>query len=518
MGEENFKNALKTDIDLLTEAANKNNGLIHIANIGRGFNYWLLEHSGIIPETAKSHNDREKISSLISPQIHPIQYQRAYMNFVMPDNKEFYDKSLEAKFKIAAELFRADIYAKRELVLEMSSELEDPDLLKELDEIKNRPLPYWYIDIVQEMTDLYQLLHDYASAPDLITEPIREELKAHALKVLEHYPKIEWEPYRLKYLEILEQYKEPNFETKPLTRIKSRRTSLSTSKAAREQGQIALWGEGGGDVIIDKKKNISIEAVILPSGTELTCFERELQDAIGSLHQLSLNEVVKSKGEKDMNGWTLAQIYREFAGLTEKEKVNQRQEQQVKEAIEKMRAVEAEINFKSQATSHKNLKIKPDEAYLRGPLVAADYVFIRAGGRIKEGYRFTRAPLFYEYSKKIKQVATIDKELLNTNLNAITHKIEGNKKTRNNSDTFLLVKRWTLKQIEHIRSQKGFNEPRRSYQGLFEWLGINPTEKQARTIKADLDYYLEVLKARKEISGFTKYKAGKAYVGVEIHL
>lgn len=430
-----------------------------------------------------------------------VNYPTVYMDFIKEDilkpGGEYNTSEIEA--------------AKRKFLIAVSN---NPEQYQNTDYAHN-----W---LAKRITYRYKVYNGDKDAPESLDKETKTEIYNSTLqympRIIEHFAK-EKAHIREAHIECLEGMKAvPKASIRPLAQIKSTRTTLTTSKAARSQSQIAQWGDGGAKIIIDKKKHTLIEAMILPVGTELSCFERELQDAIGSLHQLSLNELVKSKGEKEISGWTLGQIYREFTGLTEKEKIHPRQEQQVKDAIEKMRKIEAEINFKSQATSHKNLKLKPDEAFISGPLVAADYVFINAGGHIKEGYRFTRAPLFYEYSKKIKQIATIDKSLLNTNLSAITHKVEGDKKTRNNSDTFILVKRWTLKQVTHMRSQKGFDEPRRSYQGLFEWLGINPTEKQARTIKADLDYYLKYLKAKKEITDFTKYKVGNAYAGVEIFL
>ncbi|HPS61356.1 MAG TPA: hypothetical protein PLE33_08890 [Candidatus Cloacimonas sp.] len=293
-------------------------------------------------------------------------------------------------------------------------------------------------------------------------------------------------------------------------------TRLTTNKVARSQLQIAAKGKEGKPLKIKVGNGALVTASIYPPSMQtgsitkpeqlgLTEYDIELEESIGSLYDAA---------DPGQTFFTLAQIYREFAGITKTVKVTKKEEAEVEAAIEKMRLLTAKIDFIDQAKKHKGLNIKQEDALLEGYVVNATKMRGTAGGHKVDGYYIGFPPLYYYYSKLMGQITQIDKKLLNTT------------DTRRNTQNFIVLKRKLIKQIEYMRSEKEKNkgryEKRRSYSTIYELMGLkDPPEAVTRIIKKDIDTLLTQWASgkRKYIKSFKKYKgAGKTIAGIEIEI
>lgn len=288
-------------------------------------------------------------------------------------------------------------------------------------------------------------------------------------------------------------------------------TYLATSKVNRLQPVISELLEAPVDVGGRGKNNAIVNVSIrTPDGQPVTPYERELQEAIGALMQ-------KSTASPAI--FTPDQIYKELAGLDSNADIRQSKREELTATIDRLRHTEVVIDFTQQAEKHNLHGTTPDSAQIAENALYAKRVTAKIKGRKVSAYMFLDLPAFYRYSSAINQTAKVQKKLLGA-----TSAKELDTDTRKNSDSYIVLKRVLLKTIEHMKAEQaksgGKYERRRSYVYLFEEvLGTaEPSKKKAENMRADIDKFLAALVEQGYIKGFTKYKNGRAFAGVEIDL
>lgn len=295
--------------------------------------------------------------------------------------------------------------------------------------------------------------------------------------------------------------------------IRSPKSFLPISKVAKNQ-MLAV------DELlsVDVGGNASVQtSITLQNGATLNEYDIEIQHTIGEMIQANGNQPITV---------TPAQIYREFAALMDKEKVTPEREEDVRESIDKMLEAKAVINFTDQVKKHKRLKkqkdVNYDKAMLEGHLIEGRKVTIITGGHVKTAYKLYDMPMYYMYSHAIGQIASVDKRLLNTSAHPGTNALPGAKKTRKNTKEFVVLKRMLAREVERMKRELAREEryeKRISYERICREIGLRePTDKQLRTLREDVDYMMEFWVSMGYIRGFVKYKAERAFVGVEVGL
>ena len=298
-----------------------------------------------------------------------------------------------------------------------------------------------------------------------------------------------------------------------LVRPNSKKTTLTTSRAARDQLSIAAESEQGNAALIDVGNGADITAVIYRQ--EVTVQKITPQEKLGLTPEgIELQDVIGSLFDAAGGGpayMTPAQIYREFAGLKSKTPITKDQEAWIMDEVDNMATLRTKIDYTMQASKHKDLRIDPDTATIEDYVINATKIKTKVGGHVTNCYRINAQLPYYEYSRKIHQAQTIDKKML---------EYPG----RNNTARFALLKRILAKIVLHMKADQKENgekyEARRTYAGIFERMGIKPTEKQARTLKDDIDKLLKYWKEQEEIKDFTRYsnKGQREKAGIKIEL
>ena len=289
------------------------------------------------------------------------------------------------------------------------------------------------------------------------------------------------------------------------------------SKLAQEAPLLAIDKQETTLKVIDRKGKreavgISVFLDMPPEVTvnrQITLFDRMVEDAIGSL---------ADDGYIDANGVmaiTPEMVYRQINGLSDVEKVSQAGVRRVNESMEKL----AKTWCKIDCTEHIKAvggKITMDlkEAAFGRIILPASQVYVKFNdGREKMGWKIKGRPLVYEYSKAIRQLATVERQVLTAG-------------EISNTPEVMQMRYYLLQQIERIRKKPGRpGEADVLYDSIFTATGDTlPMEKtnsgmvtrakRIRAIKAILDSF----KQAGHIAGWRETGAGKRgqKTGVEI--
>jgi hypothetical protein len=114
--------------------------------------------------------------------------------------------------------------------------------------------------------------------------------------------------------------------------------------------------------------------------------------------------------------------------------------QKVNESMEKLAKTWCVVDFTKQLQAMGN---NLEKAEMKQHIILAKTAYLKhQDGTEKDGWQITGRPLIYEYSKLVKQVATIDNKLLQT-------------KNINNTEEVMKIRRYLLQQIERIRRKPG---------------------------------------------------------------
>lgn len=301
---------------------------------------------------------------------------------------------------------------------------------------------------------------------------------------------------------------------------------LPISKAWRAQPDIAQEGAAGRELNVGKKTSsgaVIISAAISGKNGEplaITELEKGVQRAIGNL-------ITEAGGILPITV-SPQQIYRAFARLSPEATVTQQQSEEIERIMDALMYAESSLDFKAQLEKHKRIKQQPDYDYqsersgkLSGPLVPAQKLegaTARDGSRVV-AYKVLAWPVFYQYSHIIGQMARIPNNLLSGREKKPTK--ESGRAEAQGTARNIAIRQNILSRIERMIERQ---ESRRTYIDLIkvdevaEDCGIILTEKTRRTMRKNMELFLDELKAQGKISGFTETKAGREIAGFTIKL
>ena len=258
----------------------------------------------------------------------------------------------------------------------------------------------------------------------------------------------------------------------------------------------------GISVIVDMPPEVTVNR-------KITFFDRMVEDAIGNL---------ADDGYTDQAGnmaISPEMVYRQINGLADGEQISKTGVKRVNESMEKL----AKTWCKIDCTEHLKaaggkMTMDLQEATFGRAIIQGTMVYLKMkSGKEVTGWKITGRPLIYEYSKAIKQLATVERRVLETN-------------TISNTPEVMQMRYYLLQQIERIRNKPGTpGEANVKYDTIFTDTGDTlPLEKtgtgrktrtnRIKAIKALLDSF----QAAGHIAGWREAGAGsrRQKTGVEI--
>lgn len=332
------------------------------------------------------------------------------------------------------------------------------------------------------------------------TNPIKEYMEALTKatdEVLASYKK-EMESFAEQYISQKEGQVKKNVaqlnSTKPKNYIMPN-TKISNSLDIIFRNENVNVNVGGGNKEILTMVNINFEDENIAITKNFTAFDRAVLNACISLEDCKNRYI------------TTDMIYRSMNGLTSKEKVSPQQKGAITKSVDKIIHSFCRIDFTEEAKArHYNVTTFKKEGYV----LPANKVELEAGGKLVVGYEFLGKSPLYEYAQLSNQIITVPMELLNTK-NAVR-----------NTDEVIIIREYLLRRIETMRSTKGKSN-KIKYDSIYAEIGLEinlldavqakkKTKKIRDAIKKILDYWKEL----KYIKGYSEYKSGKSFAGIDI--
>lgn len=229
----------------------------------------------------------------------------------------------------------------------------------------------------------------------------------------------------------------------------------------------------------------------LPEGVKvrhpITFYDRIVEDAIGNLF------------EQDFPKITPEMVYRQINGLSPDKPVSKTAAEKIDRSIRRLARTWIEIEYTEQA--QKMLKEPVKKAFIGDVILPAKNVYIQfANGTIKSGWLVKELPQIYNYSKTVKQIATIPTALLDTT------------QATRSTEEIIAARYYLIAQIERIRRKP--DNPKILFDSLFEAIG-DTTALENRVIKKRridaITAILEHFKALQYITNFeiTKERGGR---------
>ena len=278
-------------------------------------------------------------------------------------------------------------------------------------------------------------------------------------------------------------------------RIHSDKASISISKAAQVITQVVnkeltpiRVSSATAKKQIDINVTLSLE---LPEGVKvrhpITFYDRIVEDAIGNLF------------EQDFPKITPEMVYRQINGLSPDKPVSKTAAEKIDRSIRRLARTWIEIEYTEQA--QKMLKEPVKKALIGDVILPAKNVYIQfANGTIKSGWLVKELPQIYNYSKTVKQIATIPTALLDTT------------QATRSTEEIIAARYYLIAQIERIRRKP--DKPKILFDSLFEAIG-DTTALENREIKrrriVAITAILEHFKTLQYITDFeiTKERGGR---------
>jgi hypothetical protein len=172
----------------------------------------------------------------------------------------------------------------------------------------------------------------------------------------------------------------------------------------------------------------------ITTNRKITPFDRAVEDAIGNIiddQNMPPNGTINTTPDV---------VWRKMNGMEKGAQVGKAAVQKVNESMEKLAKTWCVVDFTKQLQAMGN---NLEKAEIKQHIILAKTAYLKhQDGTEKDGWEITGRPLIYEYSKLVKQVATIDNKLLQT-------------KNINNTEEVMKIRRYLLQQIERIRRKPG---------------------------------------------------------------
>lgn len=291
---------------------------------------------------------------------------------------------------------------------------------------------------------------------------------------------------------------------------------LPVSKAWRRQHDIAYRGSKG--LILGVGGNVDIKVTI--SDKE----GKPLQlDGIRRGAQMAIGNLIDSNGGILPIIVTPDQVYREWAGLDSSVDVSDTQAAEMEQAIDSLTSCPSKMDFEAQLREH-TIKNKardydykgPNAGRLSGNLITATKIeAARKNGSRTVAYKIYDYPMLYRYSHVVGQIAPVKRSLITGGEDKPVVE-KGRMAQRNVRD--VSMRHNVLTRIERMKTDK--SEARAILLSqVADDLIVELTEKVERTLRKNLEQYLDELKAQGEIKDYRPRMGGRAnrkFMGFDI--
>lgn len=181
--------------------------------------------------------------------------------------------------------------------------------------------------------------------------------------------------------------------------------------------------------------------------------------------------------------FTEAMVYRTINGLSNTEKVRQRQIDDIKSRLDKLSLIRVRID----ATEHARLIHKGTKSFvLESYLLPLEHIKFDAFNADEiDCYKLMKEPAVLEYSKAVHQVVSVDRSLIDTR-----------SVIRNNADV-AVIRANLIQFVEAVKNENNnFHGTRLTYKELFDKIDPNMSRqvqsKKRQQISKILDYYVSI--------------------------
>lgn len=187
--------------------------------------------------------------------------------------------------------------------------------------------------------------------------------------------------------------------------------------------------------------------------------------------------------ERGVMIFTEAMVYRTINGLSNTEKVSQRQIDDIKIRLDKLSLIRVRID----ATEHARLINKSMKTFvLESYLLPLEHIKFDGFNTDEiDCYRLIKEPAVLEYSKAVHQVVSVDRSLIDTR-----------SVIRNNADV-AVIRANLIQFVEAVKNKNNnFHGTRLTYKELFDKIDPNMSRqvqsKKRQQISKILDYYVSI--------------------------
>lgn len=360
---------------------------------------------------------------------------------------------------------------------------------------------------LEELKKLFSEIKEKKELSELSPEEL-EKLLAGGDLLLKAYE--EAKKQQAEYLEALAKSQEeeretgldslftaPQLQARPLDNFiygltKGEQNLTAISKRPPEEKQTIYTGKRGDLTAPKVYFTLSYDLENKINGAPLTAYDRQIYSAICSIYAAGNSLFTPAIVLNCLNGGTNTNPSR--ASI-----------ENVRSSIEKLAAKRITIDAKEQARAKfkdKNI----EECTFTGFLLPVESLRIKAGGIITDGYRIIQEPQLMAYSKHIKQLTTVNINILDTS------------DELKNTTEVQIIRGILIEWIEILKNSKNsMKNNKLSYETIYEKAEIIISSRQVEHKKRTIiKKILQSLKNKAYITDFNEYqKAGKAQ-GIEI--
>lgn len=305
-----------------------------------------------------------------------------------------------------------------------------------------------------------------------------------------------------------------------------------TAKAFWKQPEIATYGVNG--IPVNVGGGATIKASISGRNGEdinITPEQLHLQAVIGQM-------ILENGAPITV---TPAQLYKAFAGLPSNAYIHASQEAEMVEAMDALLFTEATLDISMQLEKHKRMEKKPNIDYgeflnRRANLVVGVKDTSKSvtynGMQLRTTYTIYQAPLFFQYSYAINQVATVDRSILLGG--AAARELPAghpDQKPLQRRARNIVLRRYLMAQVERIKADKDKSKAAAiakkqkppathaeclTFETIAASCSIEMTPKLKYQLRQDVKLILLDFKHLKYIRDAEEYKDGRAIKGMKI--
>lgn len=295
---------------------------------------------------------------------------------------------------------------------------------------------------------------------------------------------------------------------------------LPVSKAWRRQHDIAFRGAKGLTVGVGGGADIKV-TISDKEGNPLQL------DGIRRGAQMAIGNLIDNAGGAAALPIVITpdQVYRAWAGLDSNVDLSDAQASEMEQAIDSLTSSPSRMDFTRQIEEH-TIKNKardydyqgPNAGRLSGNLIpAAKIEAIRKDGSRTVAYKIYDYPMLYRYSHVVGNIAQVKRSLITGGEKPVIKQDKRAGAQYNSRD--VSMRHNVLTRIERMKSDKAEARSILLSQIAEDDPSIILTDKTERTLKKNLEIYLEELRAQDEIKGYSPRMGGRAnrkFLGFDI--